>query len=92
MKLEHFDKVISWWENRAEIEIDGFYKSKKFTAKELAEDFNYNLDQCGYPHEEEVILDPMDLIYQYQEERQSLNANIDKILEQITTLLGGEEE
>lgn len=92
MKLEHFDKVISWWENREEIEIDGFYKSKKFTAKELAEDLNYNLDQCGYPHEEEVILDPMDLIYKYQEERQSLNANIDKILEQITTLLGGELE
>lgn len=92
MKLEHFDKVISWWENRAEIEIDGFYKSKKFTEKELAEDLNYNLDQCGYPHEEEVILDPLDLIYQYQEERQSLNANIDKILEQITTLLGGELE
>lgn len=92
MKLAHFDKVINWWENREEIEIDGFYKSKKFTAKELAEDLNYNLDQCGYPHEEEVILDPMDLIYKYQEERQSLNANIDKILEQITTLLGGEEE
>ena len=90
MKLKHFDKVISWWDNRHEIEIDGFYKSKKFTVKELAEDLNYNLDQCGYPHEEEVILDPFDLIYEYQEERQTLNANIDKILNQITKLLGGE--
>lgn len=87
MKLEHFDKVENWWNNREEIEIDGFYKSKKFTVQELV-DLNYNLDQCGYPHEEEVILDPMDLIYEYQEERQTLNANIDKILDQITNLLG----
>ena len=91
MKLDHFHKVISWWEDRKEIEVDGFYKAKKFTAKELAEDLAYNLDQCGYPHEEEKILDPMDLIYEYQEERRSLNANIDKVLDQITELLGGQE-
>ena len=91
MKLDHFDKVISWWDDRKEIEVDGFYKAKKFTAKELAEDLAYNLDQCGYPHEEEKILDPMDLIYEYQEERRSLNANIDKVLDQITELLGGQE-
>lgn len=91
MKLEHFDKVISWWDHREEIEIDGFYKAKKFTVKELSEDLNYNLDQCGYPHEEEIILDPMDLIYEYQEERQTLNANIDKILEKIKDLLGEEK-
>lgn len=90
MKLEHFEDVIDWWDHREEIEIDGFYKAKKFTARELAEDFGYNLDQCGYPHEEEVILDPLDLIYEYQEERQSLNASIDKILEEITERLGGE--
>lgn len=91
MKLDHFHKVISWWDDRKEIEVDGFYKAKKFTAKELAEDLAYNLDQCGYPHEEEKILDPMDLIYEYQEERRSLNANIDKVLDQITELLGGQE-
>lgn len=90
MKLEHFRDVIDWWDHREEIEIDGFYKAKKFTARELAEDYGYNLDQCGYPHEEEVILDPLDLIYEYQEERQSLNASIDKILEEITERLGGE--
>lgn len=87
MKLKHFDKVVDWWNNREEIEIDGFYKSKKFTAQEIV-DQNYNLDQCGYPNEEEIILDPMDLIYEYQEQRQTLNANIDTILNQITELLG----
>ena len=25
----------------------------------IAEELGYNLDQCGYPHEEEEILDPM---------------------------------
>ncbi|EEI83828.1 HsdM family class I SAM-dependent methyltransferase, partial [Anaerococcus tetradius] len=91
MKLAHFDKVIDWWDKREKIEIDGFYKAKKFTKKELAEDLSYNFDQCGYPHEEEVILDPMDLIYEYQEERQTLNANIDKILGEITRKLGGQK-
>ena len=39
--------------------------------------------------EEEEILDPMDLINQYQEKRASLNAEIDHVLEKITSLLGG---
>jgi len=41
---------------------DGFDKARCFTVKELSEDLGYNLDQCGYPHEEEEILAPMDLI------------------------------
>ena len=36
---------------------------------------------------EEEILDPMDLIRRYQEERASLNAEIDRVLTQITSLL-----
>ena len=90
MKLEHFAPVIDWWNNRTEINIDGFDKAKKYTAKQLIEDFNYNLDLCGYPHEEEEILDPMDLIQRYQEERASLNAEIDRVLADITKLLRGE--
>lgn len=90
MKVEHFVPVVEWWNNRVEIEEDGFPKAKKFTAEELSsDDVYFNLDQCGYPHEEEVILDPMDLINLYQEERASLNAEIDHVLEQITAILGG---
>lgn len=92
MKLEHFAPVINWWNNRTEINIDGFDKAKKYTAKQLIEDFNYNLDLCGYPHEEEEILDPMDLIQRYQEERASLNAEIDRVLADITKLLRGENQ
>ena len=87
MKIEHFTPAIEWWNNREEITIDGFDKAKKYTAQELA-DKNYNLDLCGFPHEEEEILPPKELIQEYQEKRASLNADIDRILEQITDILG----
>lgn len=89
MKLEHFEPVISWWHQRQEILEDGFDKARKFTREELEEKYGYNLDLCGYPHEEEVILAPHDLIHNYQEERASLNAEIDRVLEEIEKLLGG---
>ena len=88
MKLEHFEPVISWWHERQEILEDGFDKAKKFTREELEEKYGYNLDLCGYPHEEEVILAPHDLIHEYQEERASLNAEIDRVLEEIEKRLG----
>ena len=89
MKLEHFDPVVEWWQNRQAISEDGFDKARCFTVKELSKDLGYNLDQCGYPHEEEEILAPMDLIQRYQEERASLNAEIDRVLAEITEKLGG---
>lgn len=90
IKIEHFDKVKQWWNNRQEINIDGFDKAKKYQVQELIEDKGYNLDLCGFPHEEEEILAPMDLIQRYEEQRASLNAEIDRVLQQITMLLGGE--
>ena len=89
MKLEHFVPVVEWWQNRQAISEDGFDKARCFTVKELSEDLGYNLDQCSYPHEEEEILAPMDLIQRYQEERASLNAEIDRVLAEITEKLGG---
>ena len=89
MKLEHFQPVMDWWDNRQEINEDGFDKAKKFTAQQLTEEFGYNLDQCGYPHEEEEILAPMDLIQRYEEQRASLNAEIDRVLGEISAILGG---
>lgn len=88
MKLEHFNEALNWWENREEIEVDGFPKAKKYTVEEIAAK-NYNIDLCGFPHEEEVILEPMDLILEYQEKRASLNTEIDHVLEKITSMLGG---
>lgn len=87
MKLEHFAPAVEWWDNRQEIQEDGFDKAKKYSIDEIKEK-NYNIDLCGYPHEEEEILPPKELIQQYQEKRASLNADIDRILAQITDILG----
>ena len=89
MKLEHFDPVAEWWNDRKPMNVDGFDKARCYTAEELSVDLGYNLDQCGFPHEEEEILDPLDLIHRYQEERASLNAEIDRVLAEITEKLGG---
>lgn len=92
MKLEHFNPVIEWWNDRQEITIDGFDKAKQYTVSQLTDDFGYNFDQCGYPHEEVEILDPMDLIQRYEERRASLNAKIDRVLTDITAILGGAKQ
>lgn len=92
MKLEHFIPAIEWWDNRQEINVDGFDKAKRYTVQQLSEELGYNLDQCGYPHEEEVILEPMDLIQRYEEQRSSLNAEIDRVLADITAILRGSKQ
>ena len=92
MELKHFDPVVEWWNNRQEITLDGFDKAKCYTAAQIADELGYNLDQCGYPHKEEEILAPMDLMQRYQEERASLNAEIDRVLADLSALLGGAVE
>jgi len=87
MKLEHFAPVMEWWNNREEINVDGFDKARKFTVKEIV-DNNYNLDLCGFPHFEEEVLEPKATILNYQEKRTSLNDHIDKILSEISNQLG----
>jgi type I restriction enzyme M protein len=90
MKLEHFTPAMQWWASREEISVDGFDKAKRYTAQELA-DRNYNIDLCGFPHEEEEILPPHKLIQQYQEKRSSLNADIDRVLAEIEAILGNRQ-
>lgn len=86
MKLEHFAPVMEWWKNREEIDEDGNPKAKKYTAQELM-DGGCNLDLCGFPHEEEEILEPFELIARYKQEREALNAEIDDVLGRIEELL-----
>lgn len=86
IKSEHFNPVREWWDNREEILEGDSYKSKAFTPQELA-DLNYNLDQCGFPKEEEEILEPFELIQNYQKEREELNQKIDTVLADILRLL-----
>lgn len=91
MRFEHFAPAIEWWNNREEIIVDDFPKAKKYKAEEIKA-LNYNIDLCGYPHEEEEILPPQDLIKEYREKRASLDANIDCVLAEIMTLLGEKKD
>lgn len=86
MKTEHFNPVREWWTSREEILEGNFYKAKSFTPSELA-DLSYNFDQCGFPKEEEEILEPLELIQNYQQERAALNQKIDAVLADILELL-----
>ena len=84
--LEHFKPVEVWWNSREEMEVDGFFKAKKFTKQELA-DRNYNIDLCVFPHKEEEILDPHDLIRQFKEKRAQYNQEMEDTLNKILELL-----
>ena len=91
MLSAHFEPVRQWWNNRCEITQEGFDKAKKFTAEQLTGEHGYNLDLCGFPHQEEEILSPVELIRRYEEQRSSLNAEIDRVLQDISALLGEQE-
>lgn len=86
IQLEHFNPVIEWWNNRKEIIEDDFPKAKKYTKKEI-ENMHYNLDLCGYPHEEEEILEPRELIRQFKEKRENFNIEIEQTLAKILEIL-----
>lgn len=88
--LIHFAPVIEWWNNRQEIVIDDFPKAKKYSVNEL-KDKGYNIDLCGYPHEEEEILEPKELINNYREKRASLDSDMNKVLKEIMRLLGEDQ-
>jgi type I restriction enzyme M protein len=89
MELKHFEECIEWWKDRKPIPDGANWKAQKFTADFLLNEQGCNLDLCGYPHEEEVVLDPLDTILEYQERRATLNAEIDKVLAELEALLPG---
>ena len=51
-------------------------------------DLSCNFDQCKFPKEEEEILPPDELLRQYHERRNSLDAEIDRTLTKIQNMLG----
>ena len=58
---------------------EGNYKARCYSRKEIAEG-NYNLDLCGFPHKVEEILEPKELIDNYQSSQ-------DKFVRHVTDLL-----
>lgn len=76
---EHFAPAFEWSRNRREITQDDIPKAKKYSIQEIRER-KYNLDLCGFPHEEEEILEPAELIERYYQKRSVINAEIDSLL------------
>lgn len=89
MELKHFDDCIAWWNDRNVISEGDNFKAQKFSSDYLINEQGCNIDLCGYPYEEEEILDPLDTIREYQEKRATLNAEIDKVLAELEALLPG---
>ena len=89
MELKHFDDCVAWWNDRKPIDFEDGSKAKCYERDFLLKDQGCNFDLCGFPHEEEEVLDPLDTIRNYQEKRATLNAEIDKVLTELEALLPG---
>lgn len=88
MKLSDFDDCVAWWNDRKEIaDEEGNPKAKCFTSQELIEG-GYNLDLCGYPHEEEEILSIKETIINYKKHSEAAEEKINVTLAKITEILG----
>lgn len=88
MKLSDFDDCVAWWNDRKEIaDEEGNPKAKCFTSQELIEG-GYNLDLCGYPHEEEEILSIKETIINYKKHSEATEEKINSTLAKITEILG----
>lgn len=85
--------VDEWWNDRHEIKdekddpsMTETWKSKKYSYDEIMES-SFNLDLCGFPEEEEIILTPEETISVYKEKRESLEAKLDEKLSAIIRLI-----
>lgn len=94
VELKHFNDVLEWWNNREEIKdvknnenSSDTWKSKKYSINEIIS-LNYNLDQCGYPVEEEIILSPKETMNKFIEEREQLEKQLDNKIQEIINLMG----
>lgn len=94
VELKHLQPVIDWWKNHEEIKdvkedesLTETWKSKKFTVSEI-EELNYNLDQCGFPKKEEVVLSPKETMDNFIEKREKLEKELDIKLQEIIKLIG----
>ena len=93
IKREDMQCIDEWWNNRIEIpdtkeneNATQTYKAKKYTFEEI-KSRGFDLDLCGYPEEEDVVLSPEETIRNYKERRESLEAKLDEKLALIMNLL-----
>lgn len=97
MKREHFNCVDEWWNDRKEIvdkkeheDMTTTYKAKKYTIEEITSN-GYNIDFCGYPTEEKIILSPEDTLSVYIQEREHLEVKLKKATDSLKLFLDGDD-
>ncbi len=93
IKREDMARIDEWWDNRVEIKdekedeaMTETWKAKRYSFAEL-EAQKFDLDLCGYPEKEEMILAPEETVKNYQEHREALNKKLDDKLAKIIRLL-----
>ena len=94
MERKHFACVDEWWNERKEIvdekddeALSITYKSKCYTIAEI-EANGYNLDLCGFPVEEKIILSPEETMDNFVKRRAELDKMMDDKIAEIKALLG----
>ena len=94
VELKHMQEIVDWWNNRQEIKdiktddsLTDTWKVKKYSIEEII-NLNYNLDQCGYPVKEEIILSPKETMDNFIDKREKLEKQLDLKLQEIIKIIG----
>ena len=94
VELKHLEEIKLWWNERVELKderkdesLTETWKSRKYSIQEIIDD-NYNLDKCGFPKKEDVILSPEETINSFIELREKLEKKLDLKLNEIKELIG----
>ncbi len=91
---EKLAAIDAWWDDRREIKDEKTDESLSDTWKSRCVGFqeikgrNYNIDFCGFPVEEKVVLSPEETVANFKAERDRLDRALDAKLDQILQMLG----
>ncbi len=95
MLREDFKPVDDWWNNRVEIKdekedgaIADTWKAKKYLVSEVIEN-GYNLNLCGYPIKEEIILSPEEVINNYNIQKKKIEEKLSKAITNMHSFFKG---
>ena len=93
MRLEHCQPIKDWWTDRKEIVVRDEQgnvtdeKARCYAVEQLMAN-SCNFDLCKFPKEEEEVLPPDQLLRNYWQQREALDAKIDATLGKIQEMLG----
>lgn len=90
---EKLASIDDWWDNRQEIKDEKTDESLSDTWKSRCVDIdeikgrNYNINFCGFPNAEKVILSPEETVAKFKTERDRLDAALNAKLDEILRML-----